>query len=284
MRYQNIVDEEWDYLIVLDACRFDIFEDMFEEFFSGVIEKRKSRGSSTLDWLVNSFPGEYDISYFSANPYINSKGVPLDKSEWGVSCEYSWNPKEHFSEIIDVWEFGWEEELGTVHPRELNEALLSRRNGKKYILLHYMQPHAPYLSDGDGMKLKRIKEGFEKLSSGEGDGKSSGLGRWIRSKLVSYLEKMGTATKLGMLLDLEPDTILNEVRKNGTERTLRKYYRENLRSVLEYVSRLIDDLEGKIIVTSDHGEAFGEQGIWEHHVETPIPPLIEVPWVEIEKN
>lgn len=283
MEYQNITEKEWDYLIVLDACRFDFFEDMFEEFLNGTLQKRKSRGSSTLDWLVNTFPGEYDIAYFSANPYINSKGVPLNESKWGASCNYSWNPIEHFSEIIDVWEFGWEEKLGTVPPKNLNKACQSRGCDKGSII-HYMQPHAPYLSNGNGRKLRKIKEGFEELDNNGHNGNSSGLNRWVRSKLESYLEGKEIVTKIGMLLDLNADTILNEVRRNGIENTLKKYYKDNLRIALRYVSKLISKLNGKIIVTSDHGEAFGERGVWEHHVETPIPPLVEVPWVEIEKN
>ncbi len=283
MKFQNIMEEEWDYLIVLDACRFDFFEDIFEEYLSGTVQKRKSRGSSTLDWLVNSFPDKYDISYFSANPYINSKGVPLNETKWGSNCNYSWNPTEHFSKIIDVWEFGWDEDLGTVPPEKLNKAFQSRDCDKRSII-HYMQPHAPYLSNGNGRKLKRIKAGFDEVDNNGNDGGSPDPIHWITSKFVNYLEKKEIATKLGMLLDLEADTILNEVTENGTEETLKKYYKDNLRIVLKYVSKLVDSLEGKIIVTADHGEAFGEQGIWEHHVETRIPPLIEVPWVEIEKE
>jgi len=37
-----------------------------------------------------------------------------------------------------------------------------------------------------------------------------------------------------------------------------------------------------VVVTADHGEAFGEEGVWEHHIETHIPPLMEVPWLEVE--
>jgi hypothetical protein len=45
---------------------------------------------------------------------------------------------------------------------------------------------------------------------------------------------------------------------------------------------LLDELEGDIVVTADHGEAFGEEGVWEHHIETYIPPLMEVPWLEVD--
>ena len=60
------------------------------------------------------------------------------------------------------------------------------------------------------------------------------------------------------------------------------YYEDNLRIVLKSISNLIDDLDGKTVITSDHGEAFGEQGIWEHPLETHIPVLIEVPWLEVK--
>jgi glucan phosphoethanolaminetransferase (alkaline phosphatase superfamily) len=52
--------------------------------------------------------------------------------------------------------------------------------------------------------------------------------------------------------------------------------------VLQSVADLVPELDGRVVVTADHGEAFGEEGVWEHHIETHIPPLVEVPWLEVE--
>ena len=52
----KVMEEEWDYLIVLDACRYDYFEQMYREFFNaGVLLKKISLGSGTSDWLRNNF-------------------------------------------------------------------------------------------------------------------------------------------------------------------------------------------------------------------------------------
>ncbi len=53
---------------------------------------------------------------------------------------------------------------------------------------------------------------------------------------------------------------------------------------MKHVSKLIKELDGTTIITADHGEAFGEQGIWGHPMETHIPVLIEVPWFIVDKN
>lgn len=56
-----------------------------------------------------------------------------------------------------------------------------------------------------------------------------------------------------------------------TEIEWKEAYKKNLVSVLKEVQRLVDDLEGKIIVTSDHGEALGEDGIYLHPIGVNIP-------------
>ncbi len=282
MKEQNLVEENWDYLIVLDACRFDFFEEVYEDYLNGKLKKRKSKGSSTLEWLAKSFPEQYNINYYSANPYINSKGISLDDSEWGSSCGYEWNPPDHFKEIIDVWDFGWDEDLGTVHPDSVNNAFLSNKKEGKSII-HYMQPHSPYISGGEGRKLKQIRKGFSQENETQDNGRLDDIKNWIRPKIEDLLIGKESIMKLGMLLDLNPKVFLNEVRKDGTEKTLKNYYEKNLRIALKSVSELVDNLDGKIIVTADHGEAFGEEGVWEHHIETHIPVLVEVPWLEIEK-
>ncbi|MEF8826793.1 MAG: hypothetical protein V5A27_10735, partial [Halapricum sp.] len=86
------------------------------------------------------------------------------------------------------------------------------------------------------------------------------------------------AQKMGLWLEVGPTALV----RNGTRDAAMELYEENLRIALESVAELTEELDGKVVVTADHGEAFGEQGIWEHHIETHIPPLVEVPWLEVE--
>ncbi|MDX1522566.1 MAG: hypothetical protein R3264_13140, partial [Anaerolineae bacterium] len=63
----RVLDEEWDYLIILDACRYDHFVQM--NTLEGQLEKKISRASNTNEWLRKNFTGYYDdIVYVSGNP------------------------------------------------------------------------------------------------------------------------------------------------------------------------------------------------------------------------
>ncbi|ELY63814.1 hypothetical protein C492_06831, partial [Natronococcus jeotgali DSM 18795] len=42
----QFLESEWDYCLVLDACRYDVFEDVYDDYLEGDLEKRRSPGSS----------------------------------------------------------------------------------------------------------------------------------------------------------------------------------------------------------------------------------------------
>lgn len=60
-------------------------------------------------------------------------------------------------------------------------------------------------------------------------------------------------------------------------------YLNNLRYVLDSVALLRRNLDApRTIITADHGNSFGEWGIWGHPERVPTPQLRRVPWVQIE--
>lgn len=67
--------EDWDILIILDACRYDVFEKVHGTYLDGELKKVRSEGSETREWLKKTWVDKYDLSYYSANPYVNSLGV-----------------------------------------------------------------------------------------------------------------------------------------------------------------------------------------------------------------
>ncbi|TMT86783.1 hypothetical protein E2L06_09295 [Haloterrigena sp. H1] len=283
---QHFLESEWDYCLVLDACRYDVFSEVYDEYLDGTLEKRRSVGSSTPEWAYRTFTEEHDIAYFSGNPFINDLGIPLNELKWGASCDYEWSASNHISNVFDVWKSGWDDDLGTVPPDGIAEAFYNNQDAVEdadRTVLHYMQPHAPYLARGKGQKLKQIQKGIRKQEEAEESEDGSGgalasLGDTIRPKVENKLEGSELAQKAGLWLELDP----TEVVTNGTREAAMALYEENLRIALESVADLVDDLDGTVIVTADHGEAFGEEGVWEHHIETYIPALMEVPWLEVE--
>ncbi|WP_159904975.1 hypothetical protein [Salinirussus salinus] len=284
MEEHRFLESEWDYCLVLDACRYDVFSRLYDDYLAGTLEKRRSIGSSTPEWASRTFTGSHDIAYLSGNPFINDLGIALDELKWGASCDYEWTANEHIDEVVDVWDHGWDDELGTVPPGSLASSLRGHEDivdRADRTVVHYMQPHAPYLSRGSGQKLRRIQSGIRK--QGEADDGSTGglltrLADRVRPRVERLLEGSQLVQKSGLWLELDPLAVV----RNGTREAAMELYEENLRIVLEAVAELVPELDGRVVVTADHGEAFGEEGVWEHHIETHIPPLVEVPWLEVE--
>jgi hypothetical protein len=57
-------------------------------------------------------------------------------------------------------------------------------------------------------------------------------------------------------------------------------YLDNLRFVLDEVELLVENVDGTVVLASDHGEAFGEYMFYEHPIACPVPSVRRVPWVE----
>ena len=242
-----VMDEDWNHLIILDACRYDVFKAVLKEFdVKGKLEKRVSRGSSTPQFLLENFGnGKYDdIIYITANPFVN---------------HYL---KGRFYKIIPVWDFGWNEDLKTVMPDKVYEAALKtlRRYGnEKRLIIHFMQPHEPFIPLG----------------------KVDGITGFGNARLEVITGKVGKM----------PDRcIWDLVREGKFDRQLAiKGYVENLKIAMPYVVKLCKILDGRIAITSDHGEGFGERlfgflpiRIYGHPQGVRVKQLVEVPWFVCE--
>lgn len=273
-----VMEESWDCLIVLDACRYDYFEQLWRHYLpGGRLECRRSPGSCTDEWRKRSFPGYYeDVVYVSSNPYINSQ-----------SSVAGFRGGEHFYRVVDVWQFGWEANRGTVLPETVTqEALraLHQYPGKRFII-HYLQPHAPYLSFGSecaGFPRPDVEK--EDVLRGTVLGRpSGGIRRKIYRKMYHWLKHtrfLGNHPDwmLAEILRLPPLSPMDAVRRKYGCEGLRRAYRENLEIVLRQVGTLIDYLKGRIVITSDHGELLGERRSYSHGLDSDDPVLRTVPW------
>jgi len=135
----DIISEDWDKLIILDACRFDTFEELASDL-PGELRKVESKASSTNQFLRANFSDKelYDTVYVTANPqlYKNQNGLQ-DVDPMKVS----------FHDRIDVWQDNWHDEHHTVMPEVVTEAALeaAEEYPNKRLIIHYLQPHAPYV-------------------------------------------------------------------------------------------------------------------------------------------
>lgn len=151
---------------------------------------------------------------------------------------------DQFDELDEVWKYAWDEDKGTVYPRPVTDRAIhhGRNTDSQRLLVHYIQPHVPFLS-----------EEAESLS---------------RSNFTHDVESV-------------PDTWDRVTRGEIAPETAISLYRETLEQVLEDVELLLSNVDAeKVVITADHGEAFGEWGLYGHPGDIDIPCLTQVPWFE----
>jgi hypothetical protein len=244
----SVMEEDWDSLVILDACRYDMFDRIVD--LPGITEKRHSQASATDDFLRRNFRnGPYfDTVYVTANPRLDTTG----------------DVKSQFHEVVDVWHTDWDEDLETVPPdvmaertREAHEEFPNKR-----IISHFIQPHGPFIGK------------FAKDNVG------------IHSGIANHKRKAMNEPE-----QLE-DTYIWELVRQGVVKgeTAKRAYDENLEIVVPHLERLVSAIDGKTVITSDHGNMLGERAwpfpfrMWGHPNGILTDELTTVPWHTIESS
>jgi hypothetical protein len=239
----RVMEEDWDNLIILDACRYDAFARLSS--LPGRLEKRTSRGEVTWNFLQNNFEGRtyYDTVYVTANAAVGSNADRLNVYK-----------------LIGLWEGDGSAAPGLrafVPPETVVDRTLAEHeaNPDKRLVAHFLQPHEPFVRrNGEEIPLDSPYRNYEAVREGE----------VAREEIVEV-------------------------------------YEENLQLVLDQVQRLVDELNGRTVVTADHGELLGEgvspltaflhprwplherhKFAYGHYVHVRAPELVEVPWLVIE--
>lgn len=226
----EIYEKEWDLLIVLDGCRYDVMESVSAHYpFVENVQAKYSPASSSREWLQRQFRSQYadeirETAYITGNTFSNEV---LDS--------------EDFALLDEVWKYGWDDATGIVLPRPITDRAISvaRTHQPNRMIVHYMQPHFPSLENPE--------------MGGQVDPEKN---RWINS-VWSQLEAG----------ELSHETVWNA-------------YESNLKRVLTEVELLLNNADFEtVIITADHGNGFGEFGIYGHPSDRVHPSLRKVPWI-----
>lgn len=129
----DVIDEDWDTLVILDACRYELFSE--ENPIEGRLEKRISRGAHTSGFLRGNFDGRtlHNTVYTTASPQLQKRRDEIDVE---------------FHAVNNVWDSErWDEEERTVLPDSMTDAGLEahERYPDKRHIVHYIQPHYPFI-------------------------------------------------------------------------------------------------------------------------------------------
>jgi len=156
------IDEfEWTNLIILDAARHDLYEEV-----NSKTRKRRTVGSSSEEFIQETFSqGDWsDTVVVTANPHYFG---PLFEEETGKK------PDEVFKAVIKCFAHDkyWDDELGTVPPEKMVEAVDEAAN--KYpdkdnnFIIHFMQPHTPFIDSDVKQDEERDMNVWDRLEEGE---------------------------------------------------------------------------------------------------------------------
>jgi hypothetical protein len=244
----NIFEEEWDVLVALDACRVDALREVAPEYdFIESVESRWSLGSASLEWYCKTFVEAYadtlsETVLLSSNPQLQyamngrrppiNYAMPFDFSNWQTV------DKEQFQSVRTVFDYEYDNLYWTTPPDIVTDHAVDVARETEYerFVIHYYQPHKPYLA-----------------------------GAYPEKRELTHAEA-------------EPYEAVTEGAKTQAE--IREMYLDNLRLVLDSIAELLTNLDAeRVVITADHGELFGELGIYGHREGIPHPNLKKVPWV-----
>lgn len=152
-----VLDADWDVLVVLDACRADLFSAVaaaadYDFLPDAGPETRTSPASSSEEWLANVFEAAPDAALADL-AYVT--GNPFSASEFDASRLHT---------VEEVWRYAWDDDIGSIPPRPVTDAAIRtwRETDAARMVVHYMQPHFPSIPaarDGagdDGISLDRF--------------------------------------------------------------------------------------------------------------------------------
>jgi hypothetical protein len=151
---------------------------------------------------------------------------------------------DRFALLDEVWKYAWDEELDTVPADAVTDRAIrvARDHDPDRLVVHYMQPHHPFVPEPLAADSGMARTGAH----------SSEASPWVLLR-----------------------------RGEVSAERVRSAYEANLRYAIESVETLVANLDGRVAVTADHGNLFGEWGLYGHPMHTPVPSLLAVPWVEM---
>jgi len=247
----SVMEEDWDNLIVLDACRADVFEGVadLEEFSS--YERKISQASNTTPWTYKNFTGREfgDTVYVTATGVV-SKGAP-----------------HAFHRLVEVWRDEERSDIESVPTDDRTQQVLPEHTvnraletheeyPNKRLITHFIPPHSPYFTTPELL--------FGEYSRG-----------------ISTKDEADTRPD-------PPRSVFEALQIGIVDREeVKTAYREHFELGLRQAHRLASELPGKTVITADHGELFGERSrsplqLYMHPSRLRCPKLITVPWAVCE--
>jgi hypothetical protein len=267
----NVFDREWDVLVVLDACRVDSLRGMSNEYdWIQDVESTRSVGSMSPEWMLQTFSEArrediQDTALVAANIWASrifderyhKKGTHDHDVIHKGRPAWKPVPKDAFGYFEQVYPIDHQNDR--LHPKgqiphiTTDRAIaVGREQDFDRLIVHYGLPHLPLIADAIDW------------SPGELSTSELMSGPKATRDLHPFEQTFGPAQN-------------DEIPASQA----RELFNRNLRLGLEYVEILLSNIDAETVaITADHGEGFGENGVWNHPFGYPFSPIKTVPWTE----
>ena len=104
-------------LVILDACRYDVFEGVHCDYLDGELSRVWSSGRWTADYVRRTWDNSYNLAYLSSIPVVSDFYFELRENEF--------RPSNYFDKVVPLWDSKWSPELGTVPADEVTDTALA---------------------------------------------------------------------------------------------------------------------------------------------------------------
>jgi hypothetical protein len=245
----DVTKANWDNLVVLDACRADLFEEVVDTDQFDEYRRVRSKASNTSPWTYRTFNESYtgetygDIVYVSANP-VTSHEAP-----------------NAFYRLVEACDGAFDEETHAIPSEPVAEqALMAHEaNPNKRLIVHFVQPHLPFVKTPELIFRTHWRPEIDFKNDEDAPEKEPPRSVWEA---------------------LEMGVVDREAVWDG--------YKQNLAYGFENAMDLVEELPGRTVITSDHGNLLGERGlltpisIYAHPQDLRSPEHVKVPWAVFE--
>ena len=243
----NVYERDWDALIILDACRVDALREVADEYeFLGEVGSLTSVGCSSYEWMVKTFTEAYREE-IAETAHVTANGFAEPVFEDGI-----------YGPSVAV-PFGWPKRdvVGADAFATLDHVWRGGRDER----LGNVPPS--YMTDW------AIAAGRE-----------TDAGRLLvhyAQPHTPYMARADAEDREPTDVEMDPWPALRSGEADYD--AVRELYLDNLRYALDSVAVLLDNLDAeRVVITADHGEAFGEFGAHGHPDGLLLPQIKRVPW------
>lgn len=253
----EVMEKDWDNLIILDSCRWDVFNQY--NTIEGESEPVISKASAT--------PEFYESHFKNKQYYDTVLATPVAWAERLLEDVFYARKTPNDSGLSYI-----ERVVNTTRPEvvlELAKESYDEHSNKRFIF-HFWQPHVPYY----GSKADQLRN---ELSQ------EYGISFYMDDDISTGESSEEAPDIVGNLLNAAMEGYI-------TPDQLRTVYVENLELVIESVKSLLEYIDGKSVITADHGELLGEQTSrtlpkqYGHGIGIYEPGLRTVPWHTVPHN